>query len=101
MCRGGGGGPVSWHQDGTMRNKINSIYDFVACGNYLVSEGYVGREMLCAIGYSAGGLLVGASINMNPNLFCAAILKVSRVLTNIGLLVLFSLIFQCNHLKEK
>lgn len=38
MCRGGGGGSVSWHQDGTMRNKINSIYDFVACGNYLVMK---------------------------------------------------------------
>uniref|UniRef100_A0A6N2MWC1 Prolyl endopeptidase n=1 Tax=Salix viminalis TaxID=40686 RepID=A0A6N2MWC1_SALVM len=57
-------------------NKCNSIHDFISCGNYLISEGYVHKDRLGAIGFSAGGLLVGAAINMNPNLFRAAILKV-------------------------
>uniref|UniRef100_A0A3N7FR26 Prolyl endopeptidase n=1 Tax=Populus trichocarpa TaxID=3694 RepID=A0A3N7FR26_POPTR len=72
----GGGGHSLWHKYGSGLNKCNSIYDFISCGNYLVSEGYVHRDRLGAIGFSAGGLLVGAAINMNPNLFRAAILKV-------------------------
>ncbi|XP_077237637.1 prolyl oligopeptidase family protein [Tasmannia lanceolata] len=74
--RGGGGGGMSWHHAGTGSYKINSIHDFVACGMYLVNEGYVHKNRLCAIGFSAGGLLVGAAINTHPNLFHAAILKV-------------------------
>lgn len=75
LCRGGGGNS-SWHQAGTGANKLNSMYDFAACGSYLISEGYVNKNQLCAIGTSAGGLLVGACINMYPDLFCAAVLKV-------------------------
>ncbi|XP_072997061.1 uncharacterized protein [Typha latifolia] len=71
-----GGGDESWHQAGTKEHKLNSIYDFAACGMYLVKEGFVHKEQLCAIGCSAGGLLVGAVINMYPDLFSAAILKV-------------------------
>ncbi|KAK1310867.1 hypothetical protein QJS10_CPA08g01806 [Acorus calamus] len=74
--RGGGGQGVSWHKSGARSCKLNSIYDFIACGTYLGNEGYVHKDRLSAIGCSAGGLLVGAAINMNPNLFCAAILKV-------------------------
>ncbi|KAK1272661.1 hypothetical protein QJS04_geneDACA016534 [Acorus gramineus] len=74
--RGGGGQGVSWHQSGAQSCKLNSIYDFVACGTYLGDEGYVHKDRLSAIGCSAGGLLVGAAINMYPNLFRAAILKV-------------------------
>ncbi|XP_057996268.1 uncharacterized protein LOC110643906 [Hevea brasiliensis] len=74
--RGGGSGDSSWHKSGSGLNKHNSIYDFVSCGNYLINEGYVHRDQLGAIGFSAGGLLVGAAINMDRNLFCAAILKV-------------------------
>ncbi|XP_050223257.1 uncharacterized protein LOC126673230 [Mercurialis annua] len=74
--RGGGGGASSWHISGSGMNKHNSIYDFISCGNYLISEGYVHRDRLSAIGLSAGGLLVGAAMNMNRNLFRAAILKV-------------------------
>jgi len=68
---------LSWHQAGTGLHKLNSMSDFAACGSYLISEGYVHKDRLCAIGTSAGGLLVGASINMYPDLFCAAVLKVS------------------------
>ncbi|KAM1102541.1 hypothetical protein ACFX14_011401 [Malus domestica] len=74
--RGGGGADSSWHKSGTRFNKLNSIYDFVSCGNYLIEEGYVHKDRLGAIGHSAGGLLVGATINMYPDLFRASILKV-------------------------
>lgn len=76
MARGGGGADSSWHEFGSGLNKRNSIDDFISCGNYLVNEGYVSRDQLGAIGYSAGCLLVGAAINMFPKLFRAAILKV-------------------------
>lgn len=78
----GGGGDASWHQAGTRSCKLNSIKDFAACGLYLVKEGFVHKNRLGAIGCSAGGLLVGAAINMYPDLFCAAILKVIVVLVH-------------------
>ncbi|KAL4185682.1 hypothetical protein AMTRI_Chr10g7150 [Amborella trichopoda] len=74
--RGGGGLGMSWHHDGAGPYKLKSILDFVACGMYLVNEGYINRHRLGAVGFSAGGLLVGAAINLYPDLFCAAILKV-------------------------
>ncbi|GJN33701.1 hypothetical protein PR202_gb22322 [Eleusine coracana subsp. coracana] len=71
-----GGAGVSWHLAGTKANKINSIQDFAACSMHLIKEGYVHNRRLCAVGCSAGGLLVGAVINMHPDLFAAAVLKV-------------------------
>eukprot|EP00252_Welwitschia_mirabilis_P025366 TRINITY_DN7888_c0_g2_i3.p1 TRINITY_DN7888_c0_g2~~TRINITY_DN7888_c0_g2_i3.p1 ORF type:complete len:221 (-),score=30.38 TRINITY_DN7888_c0_g2_i3:556-1143(-) len=75
--RGGGGGGKSWHNGGKGLLKPNSIYDFIACSRYLLQEKYVHQNMLGAIGTSAGGLLVGAAVNMYPDLFRAIILKVS------------------------
>ncbi|XWS64154.1 hypothetical protein CRYUN_Cryun06bG0162200 [Craigia yunnanensis] len=72
----GGGGDSSWHKSGSGLFKQNSIYDFVSCGKYLIDEGYVHRDQLSAIGVSAGCLLIGAALNMYPDLFRAAILKV-------------------------
>ncbi|XVE74405.1 hypothetical protein DITRI_Ditri12bG0014300 [Diplodiscus trichospermus] len=74
--RGGGGGDSSWHKSGSGLFKQNSVYDFVSCGKYLVDQGYVHRNQLSAIGVSAGCLLIGAALNMYPDLFRAAILKV-------------------------
>ncbi|KAL9246314.1 hypothetical protein vseg_019864 [Gypsophila vaccaria] len=74
--RGGGGSDPSWHQLGSGANKMNSVHDYVSCAEYLVNEGYAQKDKLAAIGYSAGALLVGAAMNSNPALFCAAILKV-------------------------
>ncbi|KAL5123449.1 O-fucosyltransferase 34 [Glycine soja] len=78
--RGGGGGGPSWHKSGSGLNKLNSIFDFVSCGNYLVNEGYVQSDLLSAIGWSAGCLLVGAAMNMHPQLFRAVILKRLKLL---------------------
>ncbi|KAF7132771.1 hypothetical protein RHSIM_Rhsim09G0121600 [Rhododendron simsii] len=73
--RGGGGVDPSWHRSGSGLHKLNSIYDFVSCGKFLVNEGYVCNDMLGAVGHSAGCLLVAAAINMYPDLFRAAIMK--------------------------
>ena len=95
----GGGGDSSWHKSGSGSYKQNSIHDFISCANFLVNEDYVHRRRLGAIGYSAGGLLLGAAINMYPNLFCAAILKVNLYLEIKQLHLLFSfcelLMFAC------
>lgn len=77
LCRGGGGPDPSWHKYGSGMSKLNSISDFVSCGKYLLSEGFVHERRLGAVGVSAGSLLVAAAINMYPELFQAAILKVS------------------------
>lgn len=74
--RGGGGVDPSWHKSGSGMHKLNSVYDFLSCGKYLVDEGYVHKDKLGAVGCSAGSLLVGAAINTYPELFRAAILKV-------------------------
>lgn len=75
-CRGGAGADPAWHRSGSGMEKLNSIYDFVSCGKYLVDEGYVHERQLATVAHSAGCLVVGAAINMCPHLFQAAILKV-------------------------
>lgn len=72
----GGGSDLAWHKDGARHCKLNSVYDFAASAKFLINEGYVHKNQLGAIGCSAGGLLVGATINMYPDLFSTAILKV-------------------------
>lgn len=74
--RGGAGADPSWHRSGCGLNKLNSIYDFISCGEYLINEGFVHKNQLSAFGVSAGCLLVGAAVNMHPELFRSAILKV-------------------------
>lgn len=74
--RGGAGADSSWHSSGSGLHKLNSICDFVSCGKYLINEGYIHKQQLSAVAHSAGCFLVGAAMNMHPNLFRAAILKV-------------------------
>jgi protease II len=74
--RGGGELGKSWHHAGRLMKKANSIQDFLACATYLLDYKYAHQTRLAAWGISAGGLLVGAAINMCPNLFNAVILKV-------------------------
>ncbi len=76
MCRGGGELGKSWHHAGRLMKKANSIQDFLACATYLLDYKYAHQTRLAAWGISAGGLLVGAAINLCPNLFNAVILKV-------------------------
>ncbi len=58
-----------WYEDGKMLNKENTFNDFVDCSKHLINNGYTSSKHLYAMGGSAGGLLMGAVINMNPELY--------------------------------
>ena len=77
--RGGGEMGKGWHDDGRMMNKKNTFSDFIVCAEYLVAHGYGSKERLAIEGRSAGGLLMGAVLNMRPDLFHAALVGVPFV----------------------
>ncbi len=77
--RGGGELGRRWYDDGKMLNKINTFTDFVACARHLVSEGWTSPQRLVARGGSAGGLLVGAALNIDPGAFGAVVAQVPFV----------------------
>lgn len=68
-----------WYDDGKMFNKINTFNDFIDCGKYLVDQHYTSPDHLYALGGSAGGLLMGAIVNMEPELFNGVIAAVPFV----------------------
>ncbi len=68
-----------WYEDGKMLNKKNTFNDFVDCSKYLIDNNYTSPEHLYAMGGSAGGLLMGAIINMNPELYNGIIAAVPFV----------------------
>ncbi len=68
-----------WYEDGKLLKKKNTFTDFIACAEYLLSEGYTTTEQLFAMGGSAGGLLMGAVINMRPDLWKGVIAAVPWV----------------------
>ncbi|PSS30779.1 Protease [Actinidia chinensis var. chinensis] len=74
--RGGGGGGKKWHHDGRRTGKHNSINDYISCAKFLIEKEIVQENKLAGWGYSAGGLLVASAINLCPDLFRAAVLKV-------------------------
>ncbi|MFP7697250.1 S9 family peptidase [Trueperella sp. LYQ143] len=67
--RGGGDLGRQWYEDGRLLNKKNTFTDFVACGEHLINCGLVDKDRLAARGGSAGGLLMGAVVNIAPHLF--------------------------------
>ncbi len=67
--RGGGEMGKRWHDEGRLMSKHNTFTDFIACAEYLIEKGYTSPEQLAMTGRSAGGLLVGAVVNMRPELF--------------------------------
>jgi oligopeptidase B len=77
--RGGGEMGKHWHRQGQFLNKINTFTDFIACAEHLISELYTSSERLAISGGSAGGTLMGAVINMRPDLFKAVIADVPFV----------------------
>ncbi|MAN86579.1 MAG: oligopeptidase B [Algoriphagus sp.] len=68
-----------WYEDGKLLKKKNTFLDFIACANHLIKEKYTSSAHLYAMGGSAGGLLMGAVINMSPELFNGAIAAVPFV----------------------
>lgn len=74
--RGGAEMGRAWYDEGKLHHKKNSFIDFIACAEHLIKEGFTSPEKLGIIGGSAGGLLVGASMVMRPDLFKVVICKV-------------------------
>ena len=77
--RGGGILGEHWYQDGKFSKKANTFKDFIACAEALVEEGFTTPDQLAIEGGSAGGLLIGAALNLRPDLFKAAVARVPFV----------------------
>jgi oligopeptidase B len=77
--RGGGELGKRWHDQGRMMAKRNTFTDFIAVAEFLIAQGYTSPDRLVIEGGSAGGLLVGTVLNMRPELFRAAVLRVPFV----------------------
>ncbi len=67
--RGGQEMGRAWYEDGKLLNKKNTFTDFIDCGEFLIQEKLTSKEHLYAMGGSAGGLLMGAIVNMRPDLW--------------------------------
>ena len=77
--RGGEEMGRQWYENGKLLQKKNTFYDFIDCGNFLVNENYTSSKHLYAQGGSAGGLLMGAVVNMAPDLWNGVIAEVPFV----------------------
>ena len=77
--RGGGEMGRTWYEQGKFFHKKNTFTDFIACGETLIAEKYTSKDKLVIFGRSAGGLLIGAVINMRPDLFSIAVTQVPFV----------------------
>ncbi len=77
--RGGGEMGTRWHDAGRMMNKKNTFTDFIAAAEYLIAAGETDAKRLAINGRSAGGLLMGAVLNLRPDLFTAAVVEVPFV----------------------
>jgi oligopeptidase B len=69
--RGGNEMGEKWREDGMLMKKKNTFWDFIDCAEYLIAEKWTSKERLVIEGGSAGGLLMGAVVNMRPDLFHA------------------------------
>lgn len=77
--RGGQEMGREWYEDGKMMHKKNTFTDFIDCGEFLVKEKYTSKDHLYALGGSAGGLLMGAVMNMAPDLWHGIVAAVPYV----------------------
>ncbi|TAM50490.1 MAG: S9 family peptidase [Paraburkholderia sp.] len=67
--RGGGEYGDAWHRAGQKRWKINTMFDFLAGAQYMIDQGYTQRRYLVANGRSAGGIVMGGALTIDPGLF--------------------------------
>ncbi len=77
--RGGGALGRPWYKDGKFLHKRNTFTDFIAAAEHLIAEKYTSSNRLAIHGGSAGGLLIGAVVNMRPELFHVALAEVPFV----------------------
>lgn len=77
--RGGQEMGRQWYENGKLMKKINTFTDFIDCGKFLVAEKYTSPKHIYAMGGSAGGLLMGAVVNMAPDLWHGIIAQVPFV----------------------
>ena len=77
--RGGGDLGKPWHDAGRLAQKMNTFTDFIACAEHLVTQRYTRPERLAIMGGSAGGLLMGAVVNLRPDLFHTVVSQVPFV----------------------
>lgn len=77
--RGGQVNGRAWYEEGKLLNKMNTFTDFNDCAQFLIDQGYTNPEKLFAKGGSAGGLLMGAVINLRPELYKGVIAAVPFV----------------------
>jgi oligopeptidase B len=77
--RGGQEMGREWYENGKMLKKMNTFYDFIDCSDFLIKNKYCSPEKLFARGGSAGGLLMGAIINLRPELYCGVVAAVPFV----------------------
>jgi oligopeptidase B len=77
--RGGGDLGKLWYDDGKLLRKMNTFTDFVASAEYLIENGWTTPDKLAIQGGSAGGLLMGAVVNMRPELFKLVVTQVPFV----------------------
>lgn len=68
-----------WYEDGKMLTKKNTFYDFIDAGKFLIQENFTSEKHIYAMGGSAGGLLMGAIINLEPHLFNGIVAQVPFV----------------------
>ena len=71
--RGGSWFGEGWHEAGKKLTKLNTVFDFIACAQYLVDQHYTSPQYLGGEGGSAGGITIGNAIDWRPDLFAAAI----------------------------
>ena len=69
----------AWYEDGKLLRKTNTFTDFIDCAEHLAATGWADPERMFAMGGSAGGLLIGAVVNLRPDLFRGAVARVPFV----------------------
>lgn len=74
--RGGSEYGEDWHLAGTKQQKLNVFNDFISAAEYMINEGWTSPDYMVIEGGSNGGLLIGATVNMRPELFKVAIPRV-------------------------
>ena len=77
--RGGMERGMKWWKEGKLLNKKNTFEDYIAVGKFLIEKKYTSKKKIIGMGGSAGGLLMGAVVNKEPNLFLGIIMAVPFV----------------------